>query len=402
MLAGAARFERASRRAPAAVVLPEVVAALERLAPTVVVYFSSPVSGSYALRVWVDTLHRLDERVVVLLREAHHLESVDLTGLPVVVLPTAQDVEAAVVPSMRVVLYPTNVIKNNHIVRVPGLSHVFIGHGDSDKAGSFSPVSRVYDEIWVAGEAGRERYLAAGEGVRAEQIRLVSRPQLAGLADRAPRRDSDPRLTVLYAPTWEGFYEQSDYCSVIDPGLLAVQAMVASGWVRVLFKPHPATGERRADAVAAVAEIERLVLVGPHRRLPDGPGALYDAMREADVLLADVSSVLSDWLATRRPYLVTNPQQLPVAELDQRFPTTVAGAVLQPGGDVLTLLGEAAGPDALSGRRNRLAHHLIGPPREDPMGDFVGEVSAAVRRSSARWHAPPAPTAQGTARGMVR
>jgi hypothetical protein len=380
-LGSAAVFDLGNRRTPNAVVLQGVAAALADLAPTVVVYFSSPPSGSYALRVWLDSVRRLDERVVVLLREATHLDVLDFSGLPVVVLPTAQDVETVRVPSMRVVLYPTNVVKNNHMIRLPGLRHVFIGHGDSDKAGSFSPVTRVYDEIWVAGEAGRQRYLTAAEGVRPEQIRLVSRPQLAGLSDPAPVRGPGSLPTVLYAPTWEGFYEESDYCSVASPGLPAIRALAASGRVRVLFKPHPATGERRQDAIDAVREIERLLASGPHRRLPDSPEALYAAMREADLLITDVSSVISDWLACRRPYVVTNPLSLPSAELHERFPTTRGGAVLDPDGDVLSLLDDALGPDRLAVCRAELAHFLIGAPRKDPVQDFVDEVSACVRRS---------------------
>jgi CDP-glycerol glycerophosphotransferase (TagB/SpsB family) len=188
--------------------------------------------------------------------------------------------------------------------------------------------------------------------------------------------------TVLYAPTWEGFYDQSDYCSVVRPGLDAVRSMVDSGRFRVLFKPHPASGGRRQDVAEAVEEIERLLSSGAHRRLPDAPEALYEAMREADVLISDVSSVLSDWLACRRPYVVTNPQMLATAELHERFPTTQGGAVLEPDGDVLALLDEALASDPLAARRSRLARHLIGPPREDPLQDFVDEVSAAVRRSS--------------------
>jgi xanthosine utilization system XapX-like protein len=382
-LGRAASFERASRRAPNDTVLPDVVDALNELSPTVVMYFSSPASGSYALRVWLETLRALEERVVVFLREFHHLEALDLAGLPVVVLPKAQDVEAAQVPSMKVVLYSTNVVKNNHMIRLPGLRHAFIGHGDSDKAGSFSPVTRVYDEIWVAGEAGLERYLAAGEGVRPEQVRMVSRPQLAGLYDPTPTQEGPATMpTVLYAPTWEGFYDQSDYCSVVSPGLEAVTAMVASGRFRVLFKPHPASGGRRRDVAGAVQEIERMLLSGPHQRLAEAPEALYEAMRVSDVLISDVSSVLSDWLACRRPYLVTNPQRLAPTELHERFPTTQGGAVLDPEGDVLGLLDEALGSDRLAPRRSQLAHHLIGPPRQDPLQDFVDEVSAFVRRSS--------------------
>ncbi|HKG52450.1 MAG TPA: CDP-glycerol glycerophosphotransferase family protein [Actinomycetales bacterium] len=384
LLARLLMFERACRSAPPAEVLPRVVAALERLQPEVVVYFSSPASGSYALRVWLDTLRRLRNRTVVLLREPHHLQTLDLTGLAVVVLPLAQQVEDAQVPSMRVALYPTNVVKNNHMIRLPGLQHAFIGHGDSDKAGSFSPVTRVYDEIWVAGPAGRDRYLAAQEGVRPEQIREVSRPQLAGISRRHAATPAPGVLpAVLYAPTWEGFYEESDYCSLADPGLQAVRAMVASGRVRVLFKPHPASGERREDVASAVDEIEALVAQPPHRRVPDDPMALYDAMSEADVLVADVSSVLSDWLVSSRPYVVTNPRRLPADELHERFPTTRGGAVLSPGGDVLEIVDEALGADRLEHSRYQLARYLLGDVRDDPIRDFVDEVAAFVDRADA-------------------
>ncbi|MGY1641616.1 CDP-glycerol glycerophosphotransferase family protein [Geodermatophilus sp. SYSU D00703] len=380
----AALRERAARSAPTATVLPAVVTALEQLAPEVVLYFSSPASGSYALRVWLDTLRALRNRVVVVLREAHHLEALDLTGLPVVVLPAAQDVELAQVPSMRVALYPTNVVKNNHMIRLPGIRHAFIGHGDSDKAGSFSPVTRVYDEIWVAGPAGRDRYLAVDEGVRDEQIRFVSRPQLAGLSRAAEPAGPASRVpTVLYAPTWEGFYEHSDYCSLGELGVRAVRTLVGSGRVRVLFKPHPASGERREDVAAAVPEIEALLADSPHRRVDDGPEALYEAMREADVLLSDVSSVLSDWLATGRPYVVANPRGLAVEELHTRFPTTRGGAVLSPEDDVLALVDEAVVRDPLAARREELARYLLGPRREDPVADFADEVAAFVARSRA-------------------
>ena len=73
-------------------------------------------------------------------------------------------------PSARVALFPANTAKNLHMLRVPDIGHVFIGHGDSDKAASFNPYTKVYDEVWVAGRAGRDRYLRAQVGVRDEDI----------------------------------------------------------------------------------------------------------------------------------------------------------------------------------------------------------------------------------------
>ncbi len=382
-LSGVRMGLRTHRLPPHAELLGRVAGAVADLGPEVVVYFSSPASGTYALRVWLDVLRSLRRPPLVLLREAHHLADLDLDGLPVVVLPGADDVQQVQSPSMRGALYPTNVVKNNHMIRLVGVRHAFIGHGDSDKAGSFSPITRVYDEIWVAGPAGRERYLATREGIRAEQIREVGRPQLAALHRRPARAPEPGRLsTVLYAPTWEGFYAASDYCSLTPVGVQAVRALVASGRYRVLFKPHPASGQRRADVLAAIEEIAGLLAAGPHQVLPAGPDALYAAMEEADVLLADVSSVLSDWLATGRPYLVTNPLHVDVAEFRARFPSAGAGPVVERGGEVPALVDEAVGPDAWAAARARLAEHLLGPPREDPVASFAREVDRFVADSA--------------------
>ena len=334
--------------------------------------------------MWLDVLRALRRPPLVLLRESVHLTALDLSGLPVVVLPAADDVEQVQSPSMRVALYPTNVIKNNHMIRLVGVQHAFIGHGDSDKAGSFSPITRVYDEIWVAGPAGRDRYLAISEGIRAEQIREVGRPQLARL-HRRPVRPAEPgrRVTVLYAPTWEGFYAASDYCSLGVLGVQAVRALVEQGRCRVLFKPHPASGQRRPDVPVAIAEIEALLAGEPHEVLEPGPDALYDAMEEADVLLTDVSSVLSDWLATGRPYLVTNPLHLTVDAFRARFPTATAGTVVERGEDVPALVEEAVGPDAHAAERRALTDYLLGPPRPDPVADFAAEVDRFVAEDAA-------------------
>ena len=181
-----------------------------------------------------------------------------------------------------------------------------------------------------------------------------------------------------------GLYDDFDYCFVASPGSRRSGDAVASGRVRVLFKPHPASGARREDVLAALAGIEALVAGAPHARVPDGPEALYDAMNEADLLISDVSSVLSDWLACGRPYLVTNPQRLPAEELHSRFPTTRAAPCWHRGRTCCPLVDVAVGTDPMAGAREELSRYLLGPHRQDPMQDFVDEVAAFVARARPR------------------
>jgi CDP-glycerol glycerophosphotransferase (TagB/SpsB family) len=150
----------------------------------------------------------------------------------------------------------------------------------------------------------------------------------------------------------------------------------------MLFKNRRRLGAT-ADGLLSTEEIEALVAQPPHQRVPDDPMALYDAMSEADVLVADVSSVLSDWLVSSRPYVVTNPRRLRAEELHERFPTTRGGAVLSPGGDVLEIVDEALGADRLEYIRYQLARYLLGDVRDDPIRDFVEEVAAFVDRADA-------------------
>ena len=119
---------------------------------------------------------------------------------------------------------------------------MFIGHGDSDKAASINPFSKAYDQVWVAGQAGRDRYLRAQVGVRDEDIVEVGRPQLTGIrtAGEAPRTGCSPCCTRR--PGKGGPTSQPSFKVM---GLRIVQALLDySPQIRVLYKPHPLTGTR--------------------------------------------------------------------------------------------------------------------------------------------------------------
>jgi CDP-Glycerol:Poly(glycerophosphate) glycerophosphotransferase len=374
----------------------EVVAvvreALEELAPRVVVYFGGPPTSTHALNTWVPVLERLDEPVLVMVRQRVHLEQLDSGRLPALWVPRATDVEGVVVPSMSLALYPTNIVQNNHLIRVPGITDVFIGHGDSDKGGSSTPISRIYDEVWVAGPAGRERYRTADVGVRDEQIREVGRPQLSEIARVRGNRADDPSrpFTVLYAPTWEGFYSAWSYSSLLTMGEQIVTRLMEMDGVRVLVKPHPASGSvtksyRRA-AERVVAAVSRRG--APHAAV-DGLSGLYEAFNEADLLVTDVSSVVTDFLWSGKPYVMTNPGQLPEDEYRREFPSSAGAALWDPAlstleADVL----DARTSDCRRAGREAVRRHLLGDDDGDPQDRFAAAVREVVRSGPLRTNRP--------------
>jgi hypothetical protein len=69
-------------------------------------------------------------------------------------------------------------------------------------------------EVWVAGKAGRDRYLRARVGVRDDSIVEVGRPP-ARRAAHGREPPANQMFTVLYTPTWEGWIDDQDQTSLL-------------------------------------------------------------------------------------------------------------------------------------------------------------------------------------------
>ncbi|MFG1703512.1 CDP-glycerol glycerophosphotransferase family protein [Nonomuraea sp. M3C6] len=384
---------RATPLTDAAKVLAVVGEQVEAYRPEVILYFSGATAAAYQARMWLPILERIDRRAVVVLRErgmASHLES---TTLPMLCIPSAADLMSfRALSSAKLCLYVANVGRNVHMLRIPTLRSAFLNHGDSDKEASFNPFSRVYDEVWVAGPAGRDRYRRARVGVRDECVHEVGRPQLEGISTEGPGL---PYRTVLYAPTWEGWNDDLFHTSLITMGPRIVRALLDHRPpVRVIYKPHPLTGHRAKSAARAhrkiVAMIEAVELAESKARHPSSaPGEtseirhmvvtgpephLYDCFNECDLLISDISSVVADFLASEKPYAVTNVSGLPGQAFHERYPSTEAGVLL--GEDLAGLADFLDGEDTLARARIKLRSHLFGPEYPDALTRF----NAAVER----------------------
>jgi hypothetical protein len=130
--------------------------------------------------------------------------------------------------------------------------------------------------------------------------------------------------------------------------------------------------------------------------------SLYAAFNSADVMITDISSVLTDFLASHKPYLVTNPRDEPLADFLAAFPSSAAGNIIerdltsQQGAGFVAAIEHALDGDA-AGRPARiaLADYLLGPISDDPVAAFVHQVTAAVERARVRYPEPrvvPVPT----------
>jgi CDP-Glycerol:Poly(glycerophosphate) glycerophosphotransferase len=383
-------YFRARRDTSAEETVDRLADALAEYAPEVVLYYSRPEAIGYIANVWMKALEQLPRRVVVLVREAHNAKLVETDKVPVIRVTRATDLERVVPSSVALALYPSNVAKNNHLLRLPDIFDVFVGHGDSDKGGSATALTRIFDEAWVSGPAARDRYRIAAVGVRDEQIREVGRPQLAEI-DRhaAPLTESHGgtdglsnwEYTVLYAPTREGFFAAWEYSSVLTQGAGILQALIGMPGVRVLFKPHPGTG---TDNRLYRLEVERLITMvesagGPHEVVTGSEG-LYQAFNRADLLVSDVSSVITDFLASGKPYVVTNSAEVSDKEFRRAFPSARGAYILSGDGSAVeAFVADARTADSLAQPRRDTAEYLLGDTSLEPLARFNEAVETVLK-----------------------
>jgi len=309
-------------------------------------------------------------------REASQLAPLAATRHPVVYAPTTRHVESLVLPSVRAAFYLAYGEKNSNLLRDPNLIHVMLAHGDSDKATSASALVRIFDETWVAGQAGVDRFAKARIPMPLERFAVIGRPQVSGLPVGPTGQQP---VVILYAPTFEGYYEGTTHSSLDSMGVDLVQRLLADRpEVQVWFRPHPSSGVLRPSMLTAIDTITDLLKAAPggHHVSTGGGSTITECLVRADVLVSDVSSVVSDFLQTERPAVVCDPDGLSADEFAQRYPSQAGSYRLTPGLPELdVVLADALGADPLHARRLEMKHYVLGDPPGGPQAAFAANVA---------------------------
>lgn len=373
----ARRVRRLGSEESQARIAREVTDELDAFGPEAVVYMSADAGQSqYILNQWVPTIEKIHQRAFIMVREASHLKPIRPTTLPVVYAPSTRHCEELTRPSVKLAFYLANAGKNVHLLREARLKHVFLNHGDSDKSTSANPVARVYDEVWVAGEAAVERYEAAGIHMPRKQYAIVGRPQVESL--RVGPLPAGGPFTVLYAPTFEGYYEESNYSSLERMGPQMIERILAQyPDVRVIFKPHPASGVQRPGMVEARVAIVDLLARHPGNHLYVGPESeltLYQCFDMADAMISDISSVVTDFLYTERPLVTTNPRRLSRELFFHTFPTQRASYIMERSLENFTaVMDDVVSGDSQRTQRLEIKRWVLGDHPDGPTATFVAE-----------------------------
>jgi hypothetical protein len=353
--------------------------ALRCYAPTIGIGYAGKAGGSWQLRMWEPYLLRSGERCVIINVHEEFLPRI-LAGEPPLRSPFVQlgargtsHLRRLLVPTLRTMYYVKNAGINARFLKHRRMTHVWLNHGDSDKPAAFNPRHADFDRLVVCGQAGIDRYARHGIAIPPEKFAILGRPQVSAvqlargpIADQAPHR-------VFYAPTWQGISADVDFSS-LKCGVDIVRALLARG-ATIVFRPHPFSyNTRRYRSI--VRAIHRLLAADRKRTgrehvwgdQADKTWTVVDCANHADALISDVSSVVSDFLQSEKPYVMTSMRS---SVEDFRAEYAVARGAYVLLGDLSNLdavLEDLLGADPLAPTRKALKRYVL--------GDFTGEKSA--------------------------
>jgi hypothetical protein len=371
--------------------------ALQQYRPEFAVYYAARNGARYQVGMWLPYFERLNRRFIVITCHPSTVpEITELTSAPIVV-PKIQSAHGRlwhlVVDSLKAAFYVQNHQANADMLRFARLTHIWLNHGDSDKAANYSGRHGAFDKIFVSGQQGVDRYAAHGVRIQPEQFAIVGRPQIERIETRDLPPPQDAPRTVLYAPTWHGGKPNTNYSSLML-GPRIVDALLARG-VTVIFRPHPHT-YRDPQQTGIARDIQRRLSADRKttgRQHVFGRAAETDwdipaCFNHCDAMITDVSSVASDFLASGKPFAMVAIQQQGAA-FRQAIPTARVAYVIES--DLSTLpeaLDELLGHDSLAEARRSYRSYCVGEAlgTEAPNG-FLREVerildSASPQRSS--------------------
>jgi hypothetical protein len=339
--------------------------------------------------MWLPYLERLGVPFVVITRVPETVPVIaSLTSAPVLVPrknSTVGTLDQLVVPSMKAAFYVQGSAANSFFQRYRQLTHVWLNHGDSDKAANFSARHATYDKLFVSGQQGVERYAAHGVHVPPERFVIVGRPQIERIEVHDEPLPAEAPRTVLYAPTWRGGRPATNYSS-LPLGDQIVEGLVARG-ASVIFRPHPLSYNEPEDA-AVIGRIQQRLAAD---RAATGRSHLFGPAAESerdipacinavDALVTDVSSVASDFLASGKPLAMVAIRSSGAAFLAE-FPMARVSYVIEK--DLSTLaaaLDHLLGDDPLRAERLAYRHHCLGDHLGPQAADEFLRVAGAIVR----------------------
>lgn len=215
--------------------------------------------------------------------------------------------------NLKIIFYLSNTGNNLHPCRISECRHIFLGHGDSNKSSSAHNGFKIYDEVWVSGQAHIDRFSKAGIDMTGTKLKIIGQPQLSYIHKTKPLRNS-----FLYIPTWEGIYKEHSYSSLPIANELFCNNKL--NIQHLAIKAHPLTATRNHKYSSYISSlVNSLQARGVQVQIYPQNINVIDIMNEHSGYICDNSAVITNALFFKHPLFIYTPQGPNYADTDIGF-----------------------------------------------------------------------------------
>ncbi len=282
----------------------EMVIALDAYQPDCVFYFSAPSEKFlFHINMWLPYLKATKLKFYIMIREKNHIDGLmKITDdIPIVTATTLAEIEMYLPSSVKLAFYANNGTKNTHLVRFNNIQHIQLLHGDSEKPPSFNPVSKMYDKLFVSGQRAIDRYTENRVYIDRNNFEIIGRPQISNINIFAPTLKRDESYTVLFAPTWVGFHEDTKFSSLFYLYDVIKYLITSRTKFKIILRLHPLTDRSDKKTNEYLKKIEALLNTSKDKHILYSNRDIIDDFNQSDCLITDVSSVPIDYLYSEKP-----------------------------------------------------------------------------------------------------
>lgn len=269
--------------------------------------------GPSHLKFWMEYFNLVAQTTLILLRnhDLYQWAKIQYPEFSIVYAKNVTDIDVlfSKLLYVRVIYYSSNTGNVLHTLRFNEVKHIFLGHGDSDKSASAHKFFRVYDEVWVAGQAHIDRFKNAGFDVEKMNFVKVGRPSLREIINTSlVGWNKRKEHSVLYLPTWEGVYEESDYSSVrLSFDIFKIVSKVLPQF-SLFTKFHPVTGSRDNELISFDEKLkEKLSGFSIDLNISSKEISVDRLIKKSNIYICDISAVVSECLAADAPIFIYIP-----------------------------------------------------------------------------------------------
>ena len=260
-----------------------------------------------------------------------------------------------------------------------------IFHGVSDK--TYVEDKRIlrYDLCLVPGQKHIDKFINAKLYNSPQRYKLTGYPKFDKIVNNSMKTDSifeNDNPTILFAPTWisENSGSKLNFSEFGESSLplwgkKIIKAVSEKKW-NLIIKYHSRVNINATDIYDDIDDF--IILLGLEKKVK----VVWDAdiskyMKQADILISDISAVCYEWFHFNRPIIFANPSPDNYKPSNDTFSNTFAwnaGDVIYQENEIIPLISENLDIDKYYEKRNELLNYAFHKPDGDALQRQIEEI----------------------------